>query len=267
MPRPVVHLMPINTRKPRMEMHLDNKVALVTGGARGIGESIATHLVREGARVVIADLEAERAEKACQVMGPNASFIRMDVTDKESVEAGIRRVTEELGRIDILVNNAGVSRRVRVLNMEPDDWNYIFKVNTFGPYLTTRAVLPQMIEREKGKIVNIAAMAGKKPMATYAHYSASKAALIAFTEAVALEYAEHGLNINCVCPGAVATKLWSIDNLETQDKSCVSSFDKDICGSFSFGRAQRLEDVANMVCYLCSDLTKNITGQSFNITS
>lgn len=250
-----------------MEMHLDNKTALVTGGARGIGESIAAHLVREGARVVIADIEEDRAEKACQVIGKNASFIHMDVTDKESVETGVRRVTEELGRIDILVNNAGVSRRVTLLSMEPDEWNHVFKVNTYGPYLTTRAVLPQMIKREKGKIVNIAAMVGKKPMPTYAHYSASKAALIAFTKAVALEYAQYGLNINCVCPGAVATKLWSIENLETEDKSCVASFDKDICGSFALGRAQRLEDVANMVCYLCSDLTKNITGQSFNVTS
>jgi NAD(P)-dependent dehydrogenase (short-subunit alcohol dehydrogenase family) len=151
--------------------------------------------------------------------------------------------------------------------MEPEDWHFIFKVNAFGPYLTTRAVLPQMVERRQGKVINIAAMVGKKPMATYAHYSASKAALIAFTEAVALEYAEYGLNINSVCPGAVNTKLWSTENLETKDKTCVYSFDRDICGGFSLGRAQRMEDVANMVCYLSSDLTKNITGQSFNITS
>ena len=151
--------------------------------------------------------------------------------------------------------------------MEPEDWDHIFRVNAFGPYLTTRAVLPQMIERRKGKIVNIAAISGKKPMPTYAHYSASKAALIAFTEAVALEYAEYGLNINAVCPGAVATELWSLENLETADKRFRATFDTDIVGNFSLGRAQRLEDVANMVCYLCSDLTKNITGQSFNVTS
>lgn len=250
-----------------METNLHGKVALVTGGARGIGESIVSHLVKEGARVVIADIEQERAEKACREIGENSSFVYMDVTDKTSVENGISKVTTELGQVDILVNNAGVSRRLTLLSMEPEDWDHVFKVNAFGPYLTTRAVLPQMITRQEGKIVNIAAQSGRKPMPTYAHYSASKAALIAFTEAVALEYASYGLNINCVCPGAVATKLWSIDNLEIKDGSQRLSFDDDIVSNFALGRAQRLEDVANMVCYLCSDLTQNITGQIFNVTS
>ncbi|GAB6190856.1 SDR family NAD(P)-dependent oxidoreductase [Desulfocastanea catecholica] len=250
-----------------METNLHGKVALVTGGARGIGESIVSHLVKEGARVVIADIEQERAEKSCREIGANSSFVYMDVTDKTSVENGISKVTKELGQVDILVNNAGVSRRLTLLSMEPEDWDHVFKVNAFGPYLTTRAVLPQMIQRQEGKIVNIAAQSGIKPMPTYAHYSASKAALIAFTEAVALEYASYGLNINCVCPGAVATKLWSIDNLEIKDGSQRLSFDDDIVSNFSLGRAQRLEDVANMVCYLCSDLTQNITGQIFNVTS
>ncbi|MCB2214773.1 SDR family NAD(P)-dependent oxidoreductase [Desulfofustis glycolicus] len=250
-----------------MEMHLQNKMALVTGGARGIGESIAAHLVAEGVRVVIGDIAEERAERACRTIGENCSFVYLDVTDRDSVDSAVQRITEELGQIDILVNNAGISRRVTLLSMEPEEWLDVFRVNAYGPYLTTRAVLPQMIKREKGKIVNIAAISGKKPMATYAHYSASKAALIAFTEAVALEYAAYGLNINAVCPGAVATELWSLENLETSDKRFRASFDDDIAGTFSLGRAQRLEDVANMVCYLCSDLTKNITGQSFNVTS
>lgn len=250
-----------------METNLHGKVALVTGGARGIGESIVSHLVKEGARVVIADIEQARAEKACRVIGENSSFVYMDVTDKSSVEDGISKVTSELGQIDILVNNAGVSRRLTLLSMEPEDWDHVFKVNAFGPYLTTRAVLPQMIKRQEGKIINIAAQSGIKPMATYAHYSASKAALIAFTTAVALEYASDGLNINCVCPGAVATQLWSIENLETKDGSQRLSFDNDIANNFALGRAQRLEDVANMVCYLSSDLTQNISGQIFNVTS
>ncbi|MFV0438578.1 MAG: SDR family NAD(P)-dependent oxidoreductase [Desulfopila sp.] len=250
-----------------MEMNLHGKIALVTGGARGIGESIVSHLVQEGARVVIADIEQERAEKACREIGKNSSFVHMDVTDKASVEGAIDKVTAELGRIDILVNNAGVSRRLTLLSMEPEDWDLVFKVNTYGTYLTTRAVLPQMIKRQEGKIVNIAALSGLKPVPTYAHYSASKAAVIAFTEAVALEYAQYGLNINCVCPGAVATKLWSLNNLETKDGSQRFSFDDDIASNFALGRAQRLEDVANMVCYLSSDLTRNITGQIFNVTS
>lgn len=250
-----------------MEMNLENKTALVTGGARGIGESIAQHLAQEGVRVVIGDTSEERAERACQSIGRESSSIYLDVTNKACVDNVIAEVTRRLGQIDILVNNAGVSRRVTVLNMEPEDWDCVFKVNAYGTYLMTRAVLPQMIKRGSGKIVNIAALSGKKPMATYAHYSASKAAVIAFTEAVALEYAEYGLNINCVCPGAVQTKLWSLDNLETKDKRFSGSFDSDIVSQFSLGRAQRLEDVANMVCYLSSDLTRNITGQSFNVTS
>lgn len=251
-----------------MELHLQGKVAVVTGGARGIGESIASHLAAEGCQVIIADTQVDRAMKAVENIGADkCRFVEMDVTDLASIDKAFKEINEIHGQVDILVNNAGISKRVQLINMSFEDLDQVFKVNTYGTFFVTKAVLPQMLERQSGKIINIAAMAGKEPLATYSHYCASKAAVLAFTKAIALEHAGFGLNINSVCPGAVDTRLWSTDNLRTKDRSQTISFRHDVEASFSFGRAQKIEDVANMVCYLASDLTKDITGQSFNITS
>lgn len=250
-----------------MDLNLSEKVAFVTGGGRGIGEAIAQHLAKEKAKVVIADIDAERAQRTIAAIGNSASFIEMDVTNEASVISAVEEVIQQFGKIDILVNNAGVSSRVKLTNMSYQDFDHVFKVNMYGTFLVTRAVIPHMATRQFGKVINIAAQAGETPMATYSHYSASKAAVIAFTKAVAKEYADCDLNINCICPGAVDTKLWSKNNLQIKDAEETLSFHTDIVPKFSLGRAQKLEDIANMVCYLASDLTKNISGQKFFVTS
>lgn len=250
-----------------MELDLSGKVVFVTGGGRGIGEAIAQQFVREGATVVIADINPDRAKRTIAALGPNASFIEMDVTSESSVTSAVNKALQDFGKIDVLVNNAGVSNRVKLEGMTYDEFDHVFKVNMYGTFLMTRAVIKHMAERKSGKIVNIAAQSGDKPMPTYSHYSASKAAIIAFTSAVAQEYADCDLNINCICPGAVDTKLWSKNNLEINGAKDALSFRKDIATRFSLGRAQKLEDIANMACYLGSDLTKNISGQKFFVTS
>ncbi len=250
-----------------MELNLAGKVAIVTGGARGIGEGIATQLAAEGVKVAIADIDAVRAEKTLSALGPDARFVKTDVTDENSVRAAVESVQSMLGPVDILVNNAGISSRMRLAEMAYEDFDRVFKVNMYGTYLMTRAVIEEMRKRKQGKIVNIAALVGTRPDATFAHYSASKAAVIAFTNAIAAEYAEDNLNINCISPGAVATRLWSKENLQTKDGKDTICFNTDIECSFSLGRAQKIEDIANMVCYLVSDLTRNISGQNFFVTS
>ncbi len=250
-----------------MDLKLTGKVAIVTGGARGIGEGIASQLAAEGVRVAIADVDSVRAQRTLENLGEQAQFVETDVTDENSVRAAVAHVANTLGPVDILVNNAGVSSRIRLADMTYGDFDRVFKVNMYGTYLMTRAVVEQMRPRKQGKIVNIAAMVGTRPAATFAHYSASKAAVIAFTHAVAAEYAEDNLNINCISPGAVATRLWDKENLHVKDAKDSICFDTDIECSFSLGRAQKIEDIAHMVCYLASDLAQNISGQNFFVTS
>lgn len=249
-----------------MELNLSNKRVLVTGGARGIGEGIAHQFAAEGAEVIIADQDETRAQRTLETL-KEAAFVRMDVTDEGSVQSAVERIGRDFGQIDILINNAGVSNRVKLVDMSFENLDTVFKVNMYGTFLVTRAVIPQMIERKHGKIVNIAAMVGTSPMPAYAHYSASKAAVIAFTNAIAKEHAEFNLNINCISPGAVNTRLWSQDYVQVADKLNPQHVFEDIEMGFALGRAQKIEDIANMACYLSSDLAQNITGQNFFVTS
>lgn len=249
-----------------MELNLTDKLAVVTGGAQGIGEGIARMLLAEGARVVIADIDAIRAQRTLADMGSRAGFEHMDVTDHEAVRKAVEAISKQHGEIDILVNNAGIGNKAPFARMTPENFNNVFRVNVYGTFNVTQAVIAKMAHRKAGKIVNIAALAGVDPRPLYAHYSASKAAVIAFTKSVALEYAESNLNINCICPGAVDTKLWT---QPVSDELCGGDLSVGGCQgrTFSLGRAQKIEDIAHMVCYLSSDLAKNVTGQNFFITS
>ena len=247
-----------------MELHLQGKLAVVTGGAQGIGEGIARMLRDEGVRVVIADIDDHRAGLTLKALGPDVDFVHMDVTDQTSVLDAVASVTKDYGPIDILVNNAGIGNKTPFALMTPENFENVFRVNCYGTFLVTQAVIKGMAASRSGKIINIAALAGVDPRPLYAHYSASKAAVLAFTKAVALEYAEYNLNINSISPGAVDTKLWS-----QPQPPCLGDFAVGGCGerTFSLGRKQKIEDIAHMVCYLASDMAKNVTGQNFFITS
>ena len=248
-----------------MDLNLQGKVAIVTGGARGIGEGIAKMLADEGARVIIADRDTGLAERTVASMGGSVHFEYMDVTDKNSVQNAVSHLFKQFGTIDILVNNAGIGNKVPFTALSSENLESVFKVNVFGTIWVTQSVIEHMASNKYGKIINISALAGVDPKPFYVHYSASKAAIIALTKAVALEYAEHNLNINCICPGAVDTKLWTQVFPESFGELCVGGG----CGdrSFALGRSQKIEDIAHMVCYLASDVMKNVTGQNFFITS
>lgn len=253
-----------------MEFGLEKKVAIITGGGAGIGKGIVSCLAKEGATVIITDLDLEVAQNAAAEIGLKTEAMKMDVTDKAEVELSVNAVLKKHGKIDILVNNAGISRPIKFVDIEPEEWAQKFNVNVNGVYLITRAVLPQMIERRYGKIINIASMVAKEAIPMFSHYCATKFAVMGLTQALAKEYAEYNINVNAVCPGVVRTALWNEDLLpdmaKQQNVTPDEAFQK-FCETIPLGRAQSPEDIGNMVTYLASDLAMNMTGQGINVTS
>ena len=253
-----------------MDLGLEGKVAIVTGGAAGIGKGITSCLAREGAAVVIGDVNLEAAEKTARAIGDHVEGMKLDVANRRMVESMVEAVIKKHGKIDILVNNAGISRPMKFIDIEPDEWDQKFNINVKGVYLMTRAVLPHMIERRYGKIISIASFVGKEGIPEFSHYCATKAAVLNLTVSLAKEYAGYNLNINAVNPGVVRTALWNEDLLPKMGKeqgiSPDEAFEK-FCSSIPLGRPQTPEDIGNMVAFLASDLARNMTGQAINITS
>jgi len=253
-----------------MDLGLKGKIAIVTGGAVGIGKGIVECLSREGATVVIVDLNMEAAKRVADQVGNKSIAIKVDLTQKTDVENAVKTTLDKFGKIDILVNNAGVSRNIKFVDINPEEWDRIFNINVKGLYLITRAILPHMIQRRYGKIINISSMVGKEGIPDFSHYCASKFAVIGLTQSLAKEYAEYDLNINAVCPGVVRTSLWNDNLLPTMAKEQGISPDeafKNFCKTIPLGRPQTPEDIGNVVTFLASDISKNMTGQGINVTS
>ena len=247
-------------------MTLEGRTAIVTGAAKGIGRGIAETLARHGADVTVADLDGEGAEETASAIGGNAA--QVDVTDERSIAALVDAAIERDGRIDILVNNAGVSKSLPFVEIDEAEWDRVFDINVKGVFLVCRAVVPHMIERRAGKIVNVASMVGKEAIPLFVHYSASKFAVIGITQGLAKELAEYDINVNAVCPGVVRTPLWEplLDQLSaTKGISREAAFDEFIAG-VPLGRPQTPEDVGEVVAFLASDQARNMTGQGINVT-
>jgi meso-butanediol dehydrogenase / (S,S)-butanediol dehydrogenase / diacetyl reductase len=251
-----------------MDLGLERKIAIVTGGTAGIGRGICERLVSEGVKVAILDINIDLAAKAAKELGDSTVAIKTDITKKKEVDSAVQSVLSQFGKIDILVNNAALSWPQRLVDMEEEDWDRMCDVNLKGVYLITRPVLTHMLSRRYGKVISISSIAGKEGIAKFSHYSATKFAVIGLTQALAHEYAEYGLNINTVCPGVVRTPLWEAqlpDMAKEQGKTIDQVF-QEFCEPIPFKRPQTPEDIGAMVAYLSSDLAKNITGQSINVT-
>ena len=259
-------------------MNVTDKVAIVTGGGRGIGRGIALALVENGADVVLADIVEENARQVAsevEVKGRTAMATHLDVTDVQSIEAVVNSVVERFGRVDILVNNAGVIGAAgweeRVVASEAD-WDVNFAVNVKGVGMVIDAVAPHMKGRRYGKIVNIASVAGRKGTQTSTPYGASKAGVINVTQAAALDLAPFDINVNAICPGLLWTDMWEriadrfkIANEESADQTPREIFDRYVKLRTPLGREQTPEDIGNAAVFLASDAAKNITGQSLNV--
>ena len=253
-----------------MDLGLKGKVALVTGGARGLGRGIVVGLVREGVRVVVGDISTEDVQDtSAQVSGAGVQIlaVKADVSKKTDAENLARTAIEEFGRIDILVNSAGIVQDTEFVDIEETEWDRILDVNLKGVYLVTRAVVPHMSARKEGKIVNISSRSGKDAQAGLSHYGASKFAILGLTQALAKELAELNINVNAVCPGVVRTDMWE-KILDTRSRregvSKTALFDR-VIESIPLGRPQLPADIANVVLFLCSEAARNITGEAINV--
>jgi NAD(P)-dependent dehydrogenase (short-subunit alcohol dehydrogenase family) len=186
------------------------RTALVTGGGRGIGRAIAVALAREGVAVAVAartPAQVEAAAAEARAAGVRALAVALDVTDAASVTAAVETVGRTLGPVDVLVNNAGIAESAPLTRTEPELWERHFRVNATGPYLATRAVLPGMLERAWGRVINVASLAGLYGAPYVTAYTASKHALVGFTRALAMEVSSRGVTVNALCPGYVATDM------------------------------------------------------------
>jgi 3-oxoacyl-[acyl-carrier protein] reductase len=203
---------------------LIGKVALVTGAGKGIGKAIALALAREGVNVgLLARTEKDLATVAEELngLGVKSSYAMADISDRLAVEAAVRKVQGELGDIDILVNNAGTGTFGKFLELEPEVWENMIKVNLFGVYYATRAVLPKMIERKTGDIINISSTAGKSGSALTSSYSASKFAVFGLSESLMQEVRKHNIRVTALAPSTVVTELAESANLITGDAERV----------------------------------------------
>ena len=235
-------------------MKLDGKIALVTGGAQGIGAATVRKLAAEGAAVGIADISAEgtaQLAEELQAAGAKAIGISMDVSDADSVKAGIARVREELGGIHILINNAGINRDAFAKKMSVDQWDMVLNVNLKGTFLCCQAVIEPFAEQKYGKIVNTASVAALGNMGQ-ANYSASKAGVIGLTKTLALELARDNVNVNCIAPGATETPMFMGVPEEIREK---------VRHSIPLRRFAKPEDMANLHAFLVSEDASYLTGQ------
>jgi 3-oxoacyl-[acyl-carrier protein] reductase len=226
------------------------RVALVTGGSSGIGFATAKRLVQEGARVAALDLRAEAPAGVLPVEG--------DVTDSASIGAALARVEAELGPLDVLVCSAGIpGRSLRTVDVDDEEWGRVLAVNTNGVFFCNRAVLPGMIERGYGRIVNVASIAGKEGNPMAAAYSASKAAVIAMTKSIAKDVAQTGVLVNCIAPAVIETPI-----LEGITQEHVDYMIQRI----PMGRMGEPGEVAALACWLASEECSFSTGATYDIS-
>ena len=253
-----------------MDNRFEGKGVLVTGGAAGMGRVIAAAFAGEGADVVIADINAERVAGTAEELsggGAKVSSLGVDVTDPGQVDEMVAKANEELDGIDILVNNAGVITMDKIVDVTPEDWDFVMDVNAKGVFLCMRATVPGMLERGGGQIVSVASQAGKRGYKLFAHYCASKAAVILLTKGLALEVAPT-IRVNCVCPGIVNTEMMDREYVWEEEMTGESqdSIKERWMSGIPMGRFQEPEHVAEVVQFLASDAASEMTGQAINIT-
>jgi meso-butanediol dehydrogenase / (S,S)-butanediol dehydrogenase / diacetyl reductase len=247
---------------------LAGKVALVTGGASGIGAGIASVLAEAGASVAIGDLdEAGAAGIAGQLPGEAKRLgVRLDVNGRQSTDEAIGRIEQELGPVDVLVNNAGISSVTPFAEITDAEWTRLFEVNLRGVLVVTQRVLGPMVERRAGRIINISSMAGKEGLPNLAHYCATKFGVIGLTQSLAKEVAAFDITVNAVCPGVVRTPLW-----DDPDTGILRDLDGEngwnaFVGGIPLGRPQSAQDIGHACAYLASGAAANITGEALNVS-
>lgn len=244
-----------------MSDHAEVAVAFITGGGSGIGRAIAHRFAAEGVRIAIADWNLAGAEETVAQLaasGHEAIAFQTDVRDVDQVNAAVEATIARFGHIDTLVSNAGFSDGLDILSTEEERWDRNFDVIVKGAYHTIRAIVPGMLSRGTGSVLTISSVNGLYGIGEHA-YSAAKAALINLTQNVAVQYGQHGVRANCICPGSIRSPIWN-DHL----KADPHAFD-NLTQWYPLGRVGRPEDVANAAWFLCSDQASWISGVTLNV--
>jgi NAD(P)-dependent dehydrogenase (short-subunit alcohol dehydrogenase family) len=247
---------------------LNGKRAFVTGGAQGIGRAVAHALSRSGVKVAIADINGQAAQRTAQEIGESAVCVEIDVRERASVERAFDEALRLLGGCDICIANAGVSTMSHALDLTDADWDVNFAVNARGIFLTNQIAARYFVAQGMGCIVNTASLAAKVGAPLLAHYSASKFAVLGWTQALARELAPNGIRVNAVCPGFVKTAMqtreieWEASPRSVSPQKVVD----DYLAQTPLGRLEEPEDVADVVVFLCSDKARFMTGQGINVT-
>jgi gluconate 5-dehydrogenase len=237
-----------------LSLRLDDKVAIVTGGAMGIGFGMVDGLASVGANVIIADVNKEAAEKAAtQIKGGKVDVYELDVTNSEQYNDVVKSVIYKYGRIDILVNNAGINRRNLCINMPEEDWKKIIDVNLTGAWIGSKAVAPYMMKQNSGKIINVCSIMGFVSLPELTAYSSSKGGIMQLTKALALELVDYNIQVNAVAPAYILTDL-TIKLQQNKERY------EDLIRRTPMKRFGTIEEIAGPVVFLASELSNFMTG-------
>jgi 3-oxoacyl-[acyl-carrier protein] reductase len=236
------------------------RTAVITGGARGIGFAAALRLLQAGAAVSLWDIDAAKLAEAQAALAPHGKVVTatVELTDEASVAAATAATMAALGQIDILLNNAGITGgNAKLWELEPEVWRRVIDVNLIAPYLICRAIVPEMLKRDSGRIVNIASIAGKEGNPSASHYSASKAGLIGLTKSLGKELATTGIRVNCITPAAAKTDIFH---------QMKPDFIQFMLSKIPMNRFVEVDEIAEMILWLSSDACSFSTGAVFDIS-
>lgn len=254
--------------RPMKPLILEGKVAVVTGGARGIGRAICQRYAAEGAKVAVADINLQEAEATAQALGESALAVQLDVTRQESIDGMVNSVVERAGAIDILVNNAGVFSMAPLLEVTPESYDLIFAVNVKGLLFTLQAVSRQMVKQGRGgKIINLASQAGRRGEALVVVYCASKAAVISITQSAGLALIKEKIKVNAISPGVIDTQMWDeVDALFARYENRPVGEKKRLVGeAVPYGRMGIPEDLVGAAVFLASGDSDYVVAQTLNV--
>ena len=249
-------------------MRFQNKVVFITGAARGIGKSFAEACAKEGAKVVIADINIEGATTTAQEIGSNALAVKMDVTKQDSIDQSVNTAVDQLGDIDILINNAAIFTAAPITEIQREDYQQVFDINVSGTLFTLQAVAKKMIERGKGgKIINMASQAGRRGESLVAVYCATKAAVISLTQSAGLNLIKHKINVNAISPGVVDGEHWDgVDAFFAKyEEKPIGQKKKEVGEGVPYGRMGLPSDLVGMAMFLASEESNYVVAQTYNV--
>jgi NAD(P)-dependent dehydrogenase (short-subunit alcohol dehydrogenase family) len=249
-------------------MNLDGKIAVITGAGRGMGRAMALRFAKEGARIVVAEVDRPSAEQTFTEIGKCGLVVVVDMSQVSEIDAMISKTVEAFGRVDILVNNAGVTKSLDLFDVTEADWDWMFSINARGLFFCLQRAAREMAKQHSGKIINIASIAGKGYRGTSnIAYAASKGAVIAMTRVAASQLARHNINVNAICPGITRTHMYESLMKELGARRGITEEEatRRADATIPLHRMNTPEDIANMAAFLASSQADNITGQSFNV--